>query len=56
MSRIDYQDSLGRRRTWTPKEDRAWDDAHGIKQGSKRDRELDRQRGVSNKETRRGGK
>ncbi|MBO0766579.1 MAG: hypothetical protein J2P50_18585, partial [Hyphomicrobiaceae bacterium] len=33
-------------RKWTLKEDRAWDRAHGIKEGSQRDIALDRARGV----------
>jgi len=30
----------------TPKQDSAWDQAHGIKDGSRRDNALDRSRGV----------
>lgn len=31
---------------WTPAKDDAYDRAHGIKEGSKKDNQLDRRRGV----------
>jgi hypothetical protein len=31
---------------WTPAKDDAWDKAHGVKEGSKRDNALDKKRGV----------
>ncbi|HET6909837.1 MAG TPA: hypothetical protein VFH54_10905 [Mycobacteriales bacterium] len=33
---------------WTTAQDHAWDAAHGVKQGSPRDKALDRARGVKN--------
>lgn len=44
--KVAYRDSLGRSRTWTPKQDREDDKEHGIREGSAQDNRLDRERGV----------
>lgn len=36
----------GQSKQWSPKADDAYDKAHGIKEGSKKDNALDRKRGV----------
>ena len=33
-------------RKWTTEEDHEWDRKHGVKEGSRRDQELDRERSV----------
>jgi hypothetical protein len=41
---------------WTAAKDAAWDRAHGVKEGSRRDNALDRKRGVPIKPAPKKGK
>lgn len=46
---------------WTPAKDAKWDKAHGVKPGSKKDKQLDKKRGIAiviaiTKKPRKGGK